>query len=475
MTVRASASQLESLRRCEFYWLLKHALGIPAPQSPGAAIGDAIHKHAEALLEGREPPPEPVLFRAQGKRVAPGVITRCAEELVALLRAELPHGTVEGVEEWFTVRLYGVEFWGKVDALIRDAGKFVVVDFKTTSGIQWAKDESALVQDVQANLYALMVLDDGEQDDVELVWLTVETQDRPKAPRVARVLRNQEDALEYLNTAGFKESCERLVELSSEYDKPVELRLHKHARKATDISRFTQACKAFGGCPYLEVCRSGKYDAVAKGVSMPTLEEILMQKKAAKAAAKAAEQQTEQQPAQAVNPPVSPVYAAAKAAAPEPEPALAAEPEPAPEPEPKKRGRKPKQAPAPQPGLSSEPVDASAEETDITMLVVPKRKAAPIGMLYVNCVFCKEGVAIDLEEYLQPIIDEILGKLGLESLYVSKYNEAWGHLQQALQLALQGGDLPHAGAVALSTRSKLGEIAEPFLSKAAYSIIRGAL
>lgn len=214
---------------CERKWSWRYIAGVPDPAGEGAISGNKIHKHLERW------------FKAGTFPSGNDVEARAAIAMAQHLAKQGIQYPQERVEEPFEIELQGVKWRGIRDLVYQDGDALVVHDHKTTSGLQWAKTEEELKEDVQSVLYARVAFE--ESDVVDLQWL-YGTREKNKQKHVLvqqtrfNITRNEvESAMPPIIAAG-----KRILELYEATPHPNELPANLHL------------CKAFGGCPYWDVC-----------------------------------------------------------------------------------------------------------------------------------------------------------------------------------------------------------------------------
>jgi len=211
-------------RDCARKWAWNKIEGISQPPNRFAERGSAIHSILEAWLEHGTPPDVATEYGA----------------IAAAGLHHLPHPGVAEVEGSFTIELPSADFTGRVDARWIDTdGTPIILDHKTTSGLQWAKTEEDLRTDVQASLYAHVAMRDANKDVAELRWIYYETAKRPRSKRVAlRVWKPEVDE----QIALIDETAQEMNEI-----------LGSKAR-ALDLVPTIGTCGMYGGCAYIQQC-----------------------------------------------------------------------------------------------------------------------------------------------------------------------------------------------------------------------------
>jgi hypothetical protein len=152
---------------------------------------------------------------------------------------------VLSTERKFSFEYAGVTWSGRKDLEFREpGGPLVVLDYKTTGHIKYAKTASQLVHDPQALLYAL---ETGESV-AELRWLYLSTKIGSAAPVLTRLVITREQ--EEQNFAPWLALGRAMVRLQS---------LEKRDELVGDRVRMlrprSRNCGAYGGCPWEHFCQ----------------------------------------------------------------------------------------------------------------------------------------------------------------------------------------------------------------------------
>lgn len=255
-----SPSAIEEFSLCPRKWAWKRIGKLSPPPGAGAALGTDLHAQAETYLAGGTidytRPSGPIL--AQGLGLLPQPLT--------------PGLQIEG-EFWVRHQPTGIVFMGKKDVQIPgiyregaytipgyedDAGIPLVLDHKTSKNIhRYSKSPEDLRSDPQGVIYGAALMAEESADVVDLAWVYYQTQGTPKTKRTH---------LRLVDDSGFRDQWARILGVA---EKVVECaRRDKRPTGATPaeigdetsayiVSRYlpnTDACQAFGGCPYLARC-----------------------------------------------------------------------------------------------------------------------------------------------------------------------------------------------------------------------------
>lgn len=149
-TRRISPSQIATFQLCERRWYFAKVLGIPEPDTGRAESGKGMHWLLKEWFINKEPPrvrrPPP----GEGK-VGPTEVGMALASLGALP----PPSEHLIVEEHIQVEYGGIVYHGYADLIWHTAAKYAIVhDHKSTSSLQWAKDEAELEFDAQRIFYS---------------------------------------------------------------------------------------------------------------------------------------------------------------------------------------------------------------------------------------------------------------------------------------------------------------------------------
>lgn len=243
-----SASQINTFRDCQRKWALRVIAGLPSPSSPAAELGTEVDEGQlqPYLRDGREFE----LGRASG-----------SGEIAASALEWLPEPKLPGLEVQKHFVLGSCEGeWGyqgykdlwlpdhKVLKYLPPGGDWgAVVDFKTTGDFKWAKTETSLGEDVQAQLYAMDAMVATGARTMDLVWIYMRTRGARKSKKVhLRVVADH-----------VGEQFEKIEATSKEM---FALRDEAGASGMTgeefalSLKPNPEMCSGYGGCPYQHVC-----------------------------------------------------------------------------------------------------------------------------------------------------------------------------------------------------------------------------
>lgn len=220
-----SPTQINAVRRCEAYYHFKYVLGLPDPAGPAAQRGKDIHAEVEAHYTQRKP-------------------LRDLSPHAQLLVKAVPV-VPDAVELAFTLNYGDINYRGIIDVIANTDACAIVIDHKTSSNPrEWGLSEDELLSDPQAIIYARAALERYNASEVLCRWQYVSTRGKPYILPVQALM----------SAPWVDERLERLTAI--EAHTIVQLRTGKEPVKAYRADPMTNACSAYGGCPYYETCHS---------------------------------------------------------------------------------------------------------------------------------------------------------------------------------------------------------------------------
>ena len=236
---RLSPSQIKTFALCERKWGFIYIDGMPRIGSPAADFGKKVHEALEDHIQQKK---RLDLTTRVGKVAFPGL------QFLPLTRPVL---IVEGD---FDFEYAGFRYRGYIDvrSISADGLRPLVLDHKTSSDPRkWGLNSQTLRTDIQALIYAKYALEDTGADYVDLRWVYYRTRGRPSSFPV--------DAT--LSRAEVEEGFVPIQNLSR--------RIHDSlkAEKANDLPFDPEACAAFGGCPYAEICNISTHQVLLQAFS----------------------------------------------------------------------------------------------------------------------------------------------------------------------------------------------------------------
>lgn len=231
-----SASQLELYKDCPRKWGFKYLDGIVTPPHPAALLGTEVQDEQidPYLLTGRGFD----FSRPSGE---------IAQKLVPLLPAPQSPGLV--LRRKFEIPSPSglFSYRGEFDIYASDSkivpglvgGVPLLGDIKTTGNLKYAKTAEKLRTDIQAQLYAMVILFEEPTDELDAVWFYTRTRGAPKAERhhVRLIASHVAEQFEIIDALG-KECATIKVQ----------------APTAADLPPNARMCDAYGGCPFRSIC-----------------------------------------------------------------------------------------------------------------------------------------------------------------------------------------------------------------------------
>jgi len=413
-------------------------------------MGTLVHSHLETWLKHRKLP-------------AIGEAAVVANAMIPHLpppQAVEPHD----IEREFQWRFQEVAFRGFIDLIHFDSSKQVPVtiyDHKTTSDLQWAKTAEDLGVDVQATLYARVLMDQTSTDVVQLQWTYATRKARPQVLPVRRLITRDEILPRVSQTVASAREMQSILNAGC---------------TAIEVPYDASACDAFGGCPFRTNCNLTTQQKIQSAMTQENQKNSFLQRlQARKAGASGAAPATF-----AVNPP----EAAAPVAPPMP---TYVAPEPAPEPalevqdiaeqiaevtaavaEPFKRGRgrprKDESAPAPV---------AAAATVAAVAAVAPVAKANIVGgwTLYLDCLPVKGAAAEHISERLARVMLEYTAETGQSHYKLTEYGKGPALFAEGFAKDLAANP-PKSGVIAHSASQEVRDVLQVLMANAA-AIVQG--
>ncbi len=216
----------------------KYIQGIRTPPNASAANGTRIHKQFELYLTGQAPDLSTYDLRVAYERAIPGI-------------SNLPPPLSPGmlVEQPFSFEAStGVLYRGVKDVVVPDSivipgcdgGVPGIIDHKSTKNRRYIKSVDVLRTDTQAVIYAYHTMAQFKSPQVDAVWNTVLTTGSPATERRHLRMYSPQTTDVFLGPISRATS-----EVCATYElKP----------RMLDLVPNTNACSAYGGCPYKHLC-----------------------------------------------------------------------------------------------------------------------------------------------------------------------------------------------------------------------------
>jgi len=267
-----SASQFKTYSMCNRKWHIERFSGMErTPPTDSMLLGTEVHEILEDHLRGI---PDSQWRDNKAARLATAVANSpyCPKPLTAIVEGEI------------NIDYAGMAppLKGFIDVLIppykTDDGIPTVLDWKTTSDFKWAKTDEELKTDLQMIPYAAYALETFKTDKIRVSHVQIRTKGAPAVRKSTAVLSLSRVAGEWRG----------LVQLAKK------MRATADIEKAQDVPCNTNACGAYGGCPFRDLCGiidKTNNNPFANMQAIPTktkeskvsrLQELLAKKKAAK-------------------------------------------------------------------------------------------------------------------------------------------------------------------------------------------------
>ena len=243
MITHLSASQLKTFSLCPRKWYFeKHCPEIPKPPpSLAMLLGSEVHKAIEHFLEDSNKYPLETAGRA-GEIALPGI------EHIPLFS----HMEIE--EEISLPAGPGLPaFKGFIDLLVYgdDGEPCQIIDHKTCSSWKYTKTGPELRSDIQMLIYARWVLlQYPAVQELELTHIQYLTKGRPSSRIESTTITREAVDLAWEGISSLARDMVSTYEASE--------------GAAVNVPTKETGCSAYGGCPYLSICKH------SKGVPMST-------------------------------------------------------------------------------------------------------------------------------------------------------------------------------------------------------------
>lgn len=272
--IQTSASQMETFNLCKRKWWLERVRGLRTPSSSSQVFGTVLHAVCERYLSaddlGRDPKTgEPVDLYPDGWHIAhnkyggppDGEATPEEQTIIRRLIAAAIEGGVlvrqpgrEIEHEFRDIIVEGDETAGTATVTIVGFIDYLheegIEDHKTTSNMRYAKSSKALRENTQMLIYARAVIEkmkaEGKSPPERINLRHNQFCKNPNDTRVRKteaVVTRQEVERHWQ---------EVVVENAKEMDN-----LRRNAdcwSYIPDPDAGSNACNAYGGCPYMDIC-----------------------------------------------------------------------------------------------------------------------------------------------------------------------------------------------------------------------------
>ncbi len=253
-----SPTEIEDMVLCPRKWAWRQIDKIRFPSHPSAAFGTAVHDQLERWFK---------------KGIRPDANTdpgRVAESCLHFW----PVSLVSETEFWISVVVDGVSYRGRQDIESvadpaqemfeaygngpQECGYLVPVvgDFKTTGKMEYAKDADTLLSDPQAMIYLAASMERNDATEGVLRWTYMK---RPEGAEIIPTKAGQEKRKVFKSQkCSAVAGKEHVFGFISKYLNPLVRqmnRLRKLNARALSLPPDANACGAFGGCAYRDMCK----------------------------------------------------------------------------------------------------------------------------------------------------------------------------------------------------------------------------
>jgi len=241
---KVSPSQITEAERCLRRWWWQSVKGFRKPDTPQTLLGQSIHAALEQkLLTGVYPNDSKLVERAAPAFEA---LDRWHEEQTGepLPRPDRDAAPPYDVElDWaLDTTGYPLPSRGRIDLVLSDRN--TVVDWKTTSSLQWAKTSDQLLSDPQVVMYLDAMVQRGA---VSLPSTFLHVYTTTKGTPTAQIVRTVVDAQSFsIGKAHIYKVMQRMADVIAR-DPDME-----------GVEANILACTDFGGCPHRDRCFSTK-------------------------------------------------------------------------------------------------------------------------------------------------------------------------------------------------------------------------
>jgi len=223
--VTYSASQISTYRLCARRWYYEKIAKLPQPIKPGTELGTQMHALLEKYVELGERTDEPILEQVWDSELMKSVLALSKDQV--------------HVESECTFVMNGKRVNGRIDLCWREGRTMYILDHKTTKDFRYAKKPDEALSDPQTLVYAHWAFQDPDVDTVIFIYHYIRTV-KPTAPRIVRIQHSRETISPLLDGMDAD-----MTEMARLRDLP-----------ETSAPQNTDACWAFGGCPFRERCFS---------------------------------------------------------------------------------------------------------------------------------------------------------------------------------------------------------------------------
>lgn len=244
-----SASQVSTFRTCKRQWWFQSIMGLPTPQRASAALGEAVHTQLEDYLnDGKLPdggtPAGKIATAALPYAPKPFEVWT---EVSMSDRKKRDSDTEDVPMPGNMPRLFvaGLPVNGFIDVLDLSGDRPVVIDWKTTSDLKYAKTADDLMEDPQMILYGSYALEvcasmGVMSDTVDAGHVVLLTKGAPQARKT----------MVTLNAKHLERERGKIGETVEE------MKVRARATSPDDVPGEASACSMYGGCHFRDKCQA---------------------------------------------------------------------------------------------------------------------------------------------------------------------------------------------------------------------------
>lgn len=237
-----SPTGIDEFSACQRKWAFKKIEKVRVPQNASAFLGSSTHSLLEKFVdEGRR-----LDFVSDGEAAHVASSAMHLVEAFRAIRIAMPSSISLEREFRFRSEKTGFIYHGIKDVEVEPgvpitalqvAGDAPVVsDYKTTSNIdEYAKQPGDLLWDVQSNVYAIDAMARWRKDVADLRWIYMQTKKTRKSFVSAVRITSEQSAVVFEAIEGTAAQMSRALD---------------DGKRPLELAPNTNACSAFGGCPY---------------------------------------------------------------------------------------------------------------------------------------------------------------------------------------------------------------------------------
>jgi RecB family exonuclease len=254
--LKISASQIQKVRRCKRAYAFEYVEGFRSPSSPKQQFGTDVHAHLENWIKSASLPDD----------TPAGQLAK-----MAISKEEIPAPDMRLLTEHNFVYRWSedVDVGGFIDLMVPPElskhGAPLIIDYKTTSDLRWAKTPEQLENDEQAILYAIeaMMKFNARIVDAKWIWLAATSpKNGYRKPAGVRPTYTMFDAHDHFFQAKVKKLDKDIQEIS---------RIRNLNIRGLSLPPSPESCEMYGGCPHKEKCNLSGADVLGAHMEKETL------------------------------------------------------------------------------------------------------------------------------------------------------------------------------------------------------------